>query len=79
MWGHDTDLDDTDPDEVEADESAEVWNWVSLGTVALRGRTAHTELFAPVDEDEKVDASSLSDIVDGLIRLPLAMLKGRRG
>ncbi|MBJ7289314.1 MAG: adenylate/guanylate cyclase domain-containing protein, partial [Williamsia sp.] len=83
-WGHDTDLDDTDLQYSEsgdlesgADESAEVWNWVSLGSVALRGRAAHTELFAPAEDDEKVDTSSLSDIVDGLIRLPLAMLKGR--
>ncbi len=70
----DTDLDGAGADDA-LDDSAEVWNWVSAGTVTLRGRTAQTELFAPLDG---LDVSSRSSIVDGLIRLPLAMIKGRR-
>ncbi|MBT0566378.1 adenylate/guanylate cyclase domain-containing protein [Williamsia sp. CHRR-6] len=62
----------------------EYWEWVSLGTITLRGRSAETEIFAPaVDGDDDATQYSsaigdLVDLVDGLIRRPFSLLRIRR-
>ncbi|KQS00601.1 hypothetical protein ASG12_06890 [Williamsia sp. Leaf354] len=55
----------------------EMWEWVSMGAVTLRGRGAATELFAPIDLLPDGE-SPITELVDGLIRKPLSILRGRR-
>jgi class 3 adenylate cyclase len=58
-------------------QNDEYFEWTAIGQVTLRGRATPTAVYAPVDLVADSDLS-FTDLVDGLIRRPLSILRGKR-
>ncbi|GAA2054151.1 adenylate/guanylate cyclase domain-containing protein [Williamsia deligens] len=67
---------DDDGEETTTVEHDECWEWTTVGSVTLRGRATPTRIHAPVELVSDSDMS-ITDLVDGLIRRPLSVLRGR--